>query len=420
MLIDAMWGNGKTTFLRMWIQRARNDGKVVALVNAWEGDYRGNPLEYIATVLAQELERAIPQNAFSRSLNRIRQSWSALSNFFARVVTVGTAATSSMDGGAAWTTAVAFRELVLSLRNLKLGHEADARRLNSVRKKLQRAARTLRNRRNGQLPTRFVIVIDELDRCRPDYAVQFMETIKHVFEVEHVTFVVAAYSKELAHAMSGVYGPEFDGEGYLERFFDIQLQLPDGTREHFVTTVIKDARLSGQFGSDLPGDEFDSSITGEKLVAHVLQLSTLSLREIQKTLNHIKIMLLFHRSQLAPFVLGALVLVTIRAVARTAYDSLEDQLDAVNASHLFLKELGKVNAEGNPILEFFDDILYWCWQTDESTLRDTLEPGKDENGVLLKSSASLRIVHRLGRKDIVNYRVVREIIEMTAPAKHSS
>ena len=100
-----------------------------------------------------------------------------------------------------------------------------------MRDKLRRAASTLRSRRNGQRSVRFVIVIDELDRCRPDYAVRFMETIKHVFEVEHVTFVIAANSTEFGHAMSGVYGDKFDGERYLERFFDIRLQLPEGTRD---------------------------------------------------------------------------------------------------------------------------------------------------------------------------------------------
>ena len=65
VLIDADWGSGKTTFLKMWIQHARNDGKVVALVNAWDGDYRGSPLKHIAEQLARELERYVPRNFFT-------------------------------------------------------------------------------------------------------------------------------------------------------------------------------------------------------------------------------------------------------------------------------------------------------------------------------------------------------------------
>ena len=72
VLIDGGWGSGKTTFLRMWIQKARNQGKVVAMVNAWDGDYRGNPLEDIADQLATELEGCTPRNTLGRLFNRTR------------------------------------------------------------------------------------------------------------------------------------------------------------------------------------------------------------------------------------------------------------------------------------------------------------------------------------------------------------
>ena len=409
VLIDADWGSGKTTFLRMWIQQARNDGNVVALVNAWEGDYRGSPLEYLAERLTRALERYVQGNIFTRMVTRIRQVWFRLSGSILRVLRIGTAVASPIDGGAAWISTIALRELILCLRDVKHGPATDGHRLKSMRDKLRRAASTLWSRRNGQRSVRFVIVIDELDRCRPDYAVRFLETIKHVFEVEHVTFVIAANSTELGHAMSGVYGDEFDGERYLERFFDIRLQLPEGTRDVFVNRVVEAADLPAQFGSELPRDEWDDSITAERVVAYMLQYSTLSLREIHKTLNHIKVMLLFYRSQLASYVLTALVLTTLRSVAREAYDSLEDGGEKIVTLSLFLKKLGKVTVKGDPVLEFVDDVLYWCRQTDESELRDKLNRGRD----------SQQSERRLARKHSVDYRVVRDAIEMTAPASDS-
>ena len=60
VLIDAGWGNGKTTFLRMWVQKARNDGKVVASLNAWDGDYRDTPLEY-----TRKLHKVAPHLAYA-------------------------------------------------------------------------------------------------------------------------------------------------------------------------------------------------------------------------------------------------------------------------------------------------------------------------------------------------------------------
>ena len=130
VLIDADWGSGKTTFLRMWIQQARNDGNVVALVNAWDGDYRGNPLEYLAEQLTRALERYVQCNFFTRMVTRISQfSFPLLSSSILRVLRIGTAVASTIDGGAAWMSAIALQEFILSLRDVKHGQATDVRRL---------------------------------------------------------------------------------------------------------------------------------------------------------------------------------------------------------------------------------------------------------------------------------------------------
>ena len=424
VLIDAGWGNGKTTFLRMWIQKARNDGKVVASLNAWDGDYRATPLEYIAENLASELEREVPRSRLTRLVNRLHQLWSYLCRSARRLLPAGTAATAAAtDGGAAWAVANALGQLIRSLRTVTSADPGDARRLESVRDKLRRAAATVRRRRTGQSRSRFVVVIDELDRCRPDYAVRFLETVKHVFEVEHVTFVLAANSTELAHAMRGVYGAEFDGVGYLERFFDIRLYLPEGTREHFVNRVVNDSRLLEQSERDRPLDQLSGSFTAEEVVAYMLRHSALSLREVHKTLKHIQVLLLFYRLPLAPYVLSALVLATLRSVAREAYDSLEGGYQGGGAVDLLCTRLGKESTSGEPILELVDDILYWCWQEAEQELRSSERRRPDTPRLPSATddlSAAALSERRSARKHLVNYRLVRDAIEMTAPASDSS
>ena len=423
VLIDADWGNGKTTFLRMWVQRARNDGKVVASLNAWDGDYQDNPLQFIALQLAAELERHVRRSYVIRVWNRLHQAWSILYRALRRMVAVGTAATAPVDGGAAWVTAVALDELVTSLRRVKQPRPADVVRLDTLKAKLRRTATTLWRSRSGPNPVRLVVVVDELDRCRPDYAVRFMEMVKHVFEVEHVTFVVAANSKELAHAMNGVYGEKFDGTRYLERFFDIWLPLPEGTRDKFVTRVVRDARFSSRFGNDLPRDVLDDSFSAEDIVSYLLRHSTLSLREIHKTLNHIKVILLFHRDQLAPYVLTALVLGTLRSVARDAYEALDGGYRGSGAAELLCTKMGKASVTGDPILEFVDDILYWSWQQAEGELRVGQRRRREGPEVLGSGDDAIQgsvSESRAARKPLVNYRLVRDVIEMTVAPSDSS
>lgn len=74
--------------------------------------------------------------------------------------------------------------------------------------------------------TRLVIFIDELDRCKPTYAVQFLERIKHYFDRQNITFVFSTNIKELTNTVQNYYGNNFNGSRYLDKFFDLRLQLP--------------------------------------------------------------------------------------------------------------------------------------------------------------------------------------------------
>ena len=72
-----------------------------------------------------------------------------------------------------------------------------------------------------------LIIIDELDRCKPSYAVTLLERIKHYFDYGKVTFLFATNLHELVHSIKHYYGDDFDATGYLDRFFDIVLELPE-------------------------------------------------------------------------------------------------------------------------------------------------------------------------------------------------
>lgn len=74
--------------------------------------------------------------------------------------------------------------------------------------------------------TRLVIFIDELDRCKPTYAIQFLERIKHYFDRQNITFVFSSNIKELINTVQNYYGNNFNGSRYLDKFFDLRLQLP--------------------------------------------------------------------------------------------------------------------------------------------------------------------------------------------------
>ena len=80
---------------------------------------------------------------------------------------------------------------------------------------------------------RLVIFIDELDRCKPSYAVQLLERIKHYLCDERITFVFSVNLGELQHTIKHYYGNDFDACRYLDRFFDMRISLPPADKTAF-------------------------------------------------------------------------------------------------------------------------------------------------------------------------------------------
>lgn len=72
------------------------------------------------------------------------------------------------------------------------------------------------------------IFIDELDRCRPTYAVEMLEAIKHIFDIEGLVIVVSTHTEELQHTIKALYGNDFNADNYLRRFFDTKYHLDVG------------------------------------------------------------------------------------------------------------------------------------------------------------------------------------------------
>lgn len=71
-----------------------------------------------------------------------------------------------------------------------------------------------------------VFFIDELDRCKPTYAVNLLERIKHYLTLDNVIFVFSVNIEQLTHTIKKNYGDGFDAYRYLDRFFNLQIKLP--------------------------------------------------------------------------------------------------------------------------------------------------------------------------------------------------
>ncbi|MBR8733099.1 hypothetical protein IX329_000672 [Fusobacterium necrophorum] len=72
-----------------------------------------------------------------------------------------------------------------------------------------------------------IIIVDELDRCRPDYAIKFLEEVKHFFDAKNTVFLFLVNKEQLASIVSNMYMSCTPNSDYFEKFYDIELNLPD-------------------------------------------------------------------------------------------------------------------------------------------------------------------------------------------------
>ena len=84
---------------------------------------------------------------------------------------------------------------------------------------------------------RLIIFIDELDRCKPAYAVKLLERIKHYFCNDRLTFVFSINTHELQNTIKHHYGENTNASKYLDRFFDFQISLPKADLDKYYEAI---------------------------------------------------------------------------------------------------------------------------------------------------------------------------------------
>ncbi|SOB60651.1 protein of unknown function [Pseudodesulfovibrio profundus] len=120
-----------------------------------------------------------------------------------------------------------------------------------------------------------IIFVDELDRCRPNYAVELLERIKHLFDVENIVFVLSVDLRQLKYAVESIYGSGLESEGYLRRFFDIVIDLPELSKKDYCSNLCEAYGLE------------ENTIT--PLLSSFNEIYPISLRQIDRVFTLLKI-----------------------------------------------------------------------------------------------------------------------------------
>lgn len=209
LAVDADWGNGKTVFIKMLQAHLTKRQFNCVFLNAWECDFYSEPLAPLIAEIGEQISPA--DSSLGKSL---REKGSKL------IQGIKEAASSSHSSVAAILKVIEVvsdntkPEVLDSIGDYETYREA----LKSFKESLKEFSS---KSQNGEP---LVVLIDDLDRCRPDFAINMLERVKHIFDVPSLFFVIAVNKREFSNVVKSFYGCE-DGERYLEKFFDLVFHL---------------------------------------------------------------------------------------------------------------------------------------------------------------------------------------------------
>ncbi|EPB4368004.1 KAP family NTPase [Citrobacter freundii] len=279
LVIDGDWGTGKTEFsikLKNLIIEQDPESKVI-YIDAFKGDHAESPLLLIASAIARILPEKEKQAFIKKAIPAIR--------FGMKTV---------LKAGAGWVLrqetdnmAEEFQDAIKkasnaaidgTVENILEDHIEAEKNINSLKTCIEELSAKQRT----------VIIIDELDRCKPNFSTSILEVIKHIFDTQNVYFILVTNTKQLRASINHIYGYSLDSQKYLDKFIKYTISLPDtfknGRYENFKASVIYWLQLA----KDSPNLSLIEKHIGEE-VRQLITQTNLSLRETHTLARNLNI-----------------------------------------------------------------------------------------------------------------------------------
>ena len=232
--LDGDWGSGKTWFLKMLEYLMTNldekdyinidydklnqlkDEYMVFYYNAWENDDAPSALLSLFYKLVND--------TYLDSKNKVTSGAIKLFNNIIKYATAG----------------------VVDIKHDFFSEEWDNKQLTDniqtseeIKKVFKKAIKELLAENKNKM----LIIIDEIDRCKPTFAIALLENIKHFYDDDRIVFIVGTNNRQLSSLVKKVYGDKYDGSTYLDKFFDINLELPNNYMETYIDKILKGTPL---------------------------------------------------------------------------------------------------------------------------------------------------------------------------------
>ncbi len=301
--IEAGFGHGKTFFRKAWAKQLAAEGEIVVEIDAQVSDHSGDPVvTFLGALLAlvPEGDNGDARNAVWEHTKRVGVVGSKI---LVNALVRGAAdqiADAFNDGDdnqtAGEKTLEEIADGIGSEMSDYLGgliaHQlrVDEARVKELPEQLGAIFKAITKDKPNQ---RIVVIIDELDRCHPDYAIALLEAMKLVFGYEGFVFVLMVNERHLEALANRRFADALEGERYIDKFVDIRLQLPK-TEAAFSAAAAQVLRDTCPVFTPLHEDRAFSTEFAAELTGLLAPASELSMRQVKRVLMKVEIALRCH------------------------------------------------------------------------------------------------------------------------------
>lgn len=341
--LNSPFGFGKSTFLNMWSDYLTTDNakeildaKIIRL-NAWESDYYGDPLFAIISKLLENFDRAENSSQFDKLKEGAQDIGSVMSSVGVQLLEKATGVNPDIAAEAG--------RKAKTQREDFTGIATDAFSLFEKRKEAMIA---IKKALEGLIEenSRVLFMVDELDRCRPDYAISYLETIKHIFDIKGAIFVIAADRHHLENSARKAFGEKLEFDEYYRKFIHREVNLPEVTSSGYsvMTSEYLDKYLPASSERQSAKQINKERQYREENICNLIEALNLTPRQTKEALRVLGHLLDTERNLMLNYILTGITMSVIRIGNHQMYLALKDGNLSCEQMSKLIKSLEKEDA----------------------------------------------------------------------------
>ncbi|MDF1754100.1 MAG: P-loop NTPase fold protein [Verrucomicrobiales bacterium] len=285
LALNSRFGFGKSTFLEMWKSYLEalpeEERPLIIPLNAWESDYYGDALFSLISALIEYLES---------HNNTVRAK--GIKDAARDIAWVATAIGGQIAEKATGINAVDAGNFAQGKRNEREGARILSHDSFSIFQKRKEAMGRLKTEIKNLIESEkrpLLFIVDELDRCRPDFAISYLESIKHIFDCKGATFILAADRDHLENSARTAFGPDLVFDEYFRKFVHREVSLPSISDQSYrrIATKYVHYYLQNEGLRNCAMELSDARLKNITEFCAGLKLSPRQIQEVFRVLGHL-------------------------------------------------------------------------------------------------------------------------------------